>query len=83
MVKEGLLLIMAQDVDEAYFIADVVEDLKGIHAIDIKDDGIGGDLVEVIYDMDKITQDDIMKHIKHVQEECDMYCDWTACDWME
>ena len=82
-MANGLLLIMAQDVDEAYFIADVVEDLNGILEIDIKDDGIGWDLVEVIYDMDKITQNDIMNHIKHVQEECDMYCDWTACEQME
>ena len=59
-MANGLLLIMAQDVDEAYFIADVVEDLKGVLEIDIKDDGIGGDLVEVIYDMDKITQDEIV-----------------------
>lgn len=77
LVKRLVLMVAETDEDEdVYFLLDIVEGLDGVVEVDIDDFDFTESQLVVIFDRDKTSVDEIVKHVEYVKAECEMYCHW-------
>ena len=77
LVKRLVLMVAETDEDEdVYFLLDIVEGLDGVVEVDIDDFDFTESQLVVIFDRDKTSVDEIVKHVEYVKAECDLYCHW-------
>ena len=77
LVKRLVLMVAETDEDEdAYFLLDIVEGLDGVVEVDIDDFDFTESQLVVIFDRDKTSVDEIVKHVEYVKAECNLYCHW-------
>ena len=77
LVKRLVLMVAETDEDECVeFLLDIVEGLDGVVEVDIDDFDFTESQLVVIFDRDKTSVDEIVKHVEYVKAECDLYCHW-------
>lgn len=77
LVKRLVLMVAETDEDECVeFLLDIVEGLDGVVEVDIDDFDFTESQLVVIFDRDKTSVDEIVKHVEYVKAECEMYCHW-------
>ena len=77
LVNRLVLMVAETDEDEdVYFLLDIVEGLDGVVEVDIDDFDFTESQLVVIFDRDKTSVDEIVKHVEYVKAECEMYCHW-------
>ena len=77
LVKRLVLMVAETDEDEdVYFLLDIVEGLDGVVEVDIDDFDFTESQLVVIFDRDKTSVEEIVKHVEYVKAECDLYCHW-------
>ena len=77
LVERLVLMVAETDEDEdVYFLLDIVEGLDGVVEVDIDDFDFTESQLVVIFDRDKTSVDEIVKHVEYVKAECEMYCHW-------
>ena len=77
LAKKLVLMVAETDEDECVeFLLDIVEGLDGVVEVDIDDFDFTESQLVVIFDRDKTSVDEIVKHVEYVKAECDLYCHW-------